>query len=97
MILYVFSLSPERATTLVQSEIFEKISRHELDGVVDCHIQLVDESIDGSLAVDLEHPFGDRIAVGTAFIFRTPYGLMAPDGREWRGWHSFRTYQSPCL
>ena len=52
----------------VQPEVFKKISRHEFDGVVNRHIQLVDESIGGSLAVDLEHPFGDRIAVGAAFM-----------------------------
>ena len=66
--LYVFSLCLERATTLVQPEVFEKICRHEFDGVVNRHIQLVDETIGGSLAVDLEHPFGDRIAVGAAFM-----------------------------
>ena len=66
--LYVFSLSPERAATLVQTEVFKKICRHEFDGVLNRHIQLVDESIGGSLAVDLEHPFGDRIAVGAAFM-----------------------------
>ena len=49
-------------------DMFEKICRHEFDGVVNRHIQLVDESIGGSLAVDLEHPFGDRIAVGAAFM-----------------------------
>ena len=40
-----------------QPEVFKKISRHEFDGVVNRHIQLVDESIGGSIitGIDIQH------------------------------------------